>query len=83
MWLEDTDPDDGDGRRDGTGIDPRDTYVPELDDRDDYPVDEIDYSQDTMNTYLGAEVNMPEGDGYRRAVVRKRKRDEYGKPIGK
>ena len=57
--------------------------MPELDDRDDYPVDDIYYSQDTMDTYLGAEVNIPEGDGYRRAVVRKRKRDEDGKPIGK
>ena len=35
-----------------------------------------------MDTYLGAEVNMPEGDGYWRAVVRKRKRDEEGRPIG-
>ena len=28
FWLEDTDPDDGDERRDGTGIDPREKYVP-------------------------------------------------------
>ena len=56
--------------------------MPELDKRDYYPMGDENYSQDTMDTYLGAEVNMPEGDGYRRAVVRKRKRDEGGRPIG-
>ena len=75
LWLEDIDPDDGDERRDEAGIDPRDTYVPKLDERDDYPVGDENYSQNTMDTYLGAEVNMPEVDGYRRAVVRKSKRD--------
>ena len=79
LWLEDIDPDE---RKDEAGIDPRDTYVPELDERDDYPVGDENYSQDTMDTYLGAEVNMPEGDGYQRAVVRKRKRDEEGRPMG-
>ena len=69
LWLEDVDSDN----EDETGIDPRDKYVPELDETDDYTTDDVEYSQDTMDPYLGAEVNMPEGDGYRRAVVKRRK----------
>ena len=85
MWLEDMDSDDEE-EKSGNGkeyIEPRDMDVPELDERDQYVTPDESYSQDTIDQYLGAEVNMPVGDGHIRATVKKRKKDDEGKPIGK
>jgi hypothetical protein len=85
LWLEDMDS-DGEEKQQGYGngnIDPRDTNVPELDKVDQKVSPDVSYTQDTMDQYLGAQINMPVGDGHMRAKVKRRKKDEEGKPIGK
>ena len=42
-----------------------------------------DYTEDTFDKYLGAETRLPSGDSMLRAIVKARKRDFNGNPIGK
>ena len=42
-----------------------------------------DYDEDTFDKYLGAETRLASGDSMRRAIVKARKRDADGNPIGK
>ena len=85
LWLDDIDSDDeGIGLEDEKGyIEPRDTYVPELDERDQYVASDEHYSEDAADQYIGAEVNMPSGGDHMRATVKRRKIDEEGNPVGK
>ena len=73
----------GDMEQGNNIIDQRDKFVPELDDREEYVTQDKPLSQDTTDPYIGAEVNMPVGDGYVRATVKKRKLDDDGKPVGR
>ena len=65
-------------------------YLHDKDGDDDVPIEphtpnaeEIDYTPDTMDPYVGAEVRLPHGDGYMTAKVLKRARGTDGNPIGR
>ena len=60
------------GEDDGEQIEP---HTPDQDD--------LIYTPDVMDPYVGSEVRIPSGDGYIAARVRKRARGTDGNPIGR
>ena len=62
------------------------THFPDILDRDQYvTLDETqnqDFTEDTVDSLIGVELNLPTADGVSRATVRKRIKDADGNPIG-
>ena len=64
-------------------------YIHNKDDNDDNveqvvpDAKDVEFSPETMDTYVGSEIQLPNGDGFIAARVVKRARDNNGNPIGR